>query len=193
VHVTLRAVAGAPNLREMRVFVALEAALRSVAIRVERARMDFRVVAFSVQHDHIHLLVEAIGRDALARGVQGLAVRLARAVNRAVRRRGKLWAGRHHRRALKSPRDVRNALVYVLQNFKKHDDAAPATRVAMDPLSSAIWFDGWSARADAIMLDVMSPVALDVGPTVARPRTWLAREGWKRHGEIDPAESPRAR
>jgi hypothetical protein len=138
----------------------------------------FRVLQFSVQRDHVHLLVEADAPRRLVRGVQGLAIRAARAVNRALGRRGAVWGDRYHSRLLATPREVRNALVYVLANARKH---VPGMR-GMDPRSSARWFDVWRRK---------------VAPTrepspVATPRTWLARVGWRRHGLIDVEESPRA-
>jgi hypothetical protein len=98
-------------------------------------------VHFSVQADHLHLLIEADDKSSLSRGLMGLAIRVARAVNRALRRQGRVWADRFHSRALTSPREVRNAIVYVLMNAKKHVDAAPN----LDPCSSAAWFTDWTA------------------------------------------------
>ncbi len=129
-HLTLRATRGVPNLRTARVVPALREALRLAQ------RETFRICHFSVQSNHIHLLVEAKSREALSRGIQGLAIRLARAINRALRRSGKVWADRYHRRDLATPREVRNALVYVLNNVKKHRPGF----AGLDPCSSAAWF-----------------------------------------------------
>jgi hypothetical protein len=137
----------------------------------------FRVVHFSVQADHVHLIVEASSRERLIRGLQGLAGRTARAVNRVLCRRGKVWSGRYHSRVLSTPREARNALVYVLLNFRKHLRAGPG----IDPRSSGPWFDGWMHRAE--------PTGAPC--PVAAPRTWLASTGWRRAGgPINPAESP---
>ncbi len=135
------------------------------------------MVQFSAQTDHLHLIVEASSRERLSRGLHGLAGRIARAVNRAWRRRGDVWNGRYHARALATPREVRNALVYVLLNFRKHLRGASG----VDPRSSGPWFDGWSR-----------PPRADGGACpVAAPRTWLATTGWRRAGGlIDPRESP---
>jgi hypothetical protein len=78
------------------------------------------VLHFSVQHDHVHLLVEADGHTGLRRGIQGLAIRIAKGINRALHRHGRIWADRYHSRTLNTPREVRHALVYVLQNWRKH-------------------------------------------------------------------------
>jgi REP element-mobilizing transposase RayT len=118
VHVTLRAGREAGHLRLAKVFPALRDALRAASMP------RFRVVHFSVQSNHVHLIIEAETRQALIRGVQGLAMRLARTINRCRARRGPACADRYHARALTTPREVRNALLYVLNNFKKHDTRA---------------------------------------------------------------------
>jgi len=118
-HVTLRIRAGLPALREHELFIEVRRALVA-----GRERFGFRLVHFSVQRDHLHLLAEAASRRALSRGVQGLSVRVARAVNRRLQRHGKVFADRYHARALKTPRSVRWALRYVLLNVRKHERGA---------------------------------------------------------------------
>ncbi|HEY3353632.1 MAG TPA: transposase [Polyangia bacterium] len=113
VHATFRASAEVGSLREGATFNALEAAIRAAQ------RPDFRIVHFSIQGDHLHLIVEASDRAALVRGRRGFAIRSAKAVNRAVDHRGRVWADRYHARALRTPRETRNAIVYVIQNWRK--------------------------------------------------------------------------
>ncbi len=171
VHVTLRAAAGVPSLRGAGVFGALRTALRASSVA------GFRVLQFSAQRDHVHLVVEADAPARLVRGVQGLMIRVAKAVNRACGRHGRVWGDRYHARRLASPREVRAALVYVLQNFAKH---LPGVR-GTDPCSSAAWFHGWR-----------TPLGPPPGPSPIRaPRTWLARVGWLRHGRLRVDEAPR--
>jgi putative transposase len=171
VLVTVRAMPNLPSLRSPSTFEVLSAALALAN------RAHFRVTQFSVQTDHIHLIVEASSRYALIRGLQGLGGRTARAVNRHLQRRGKVWNARYHARALTTPREVRNGLVYVLLNFRKHLRVA----TGIDPRSSGRWFDGWS-----------SPQTADGAPPPAmRSRTWLGSVGWQRAGGlIDPREGP---
>jgi hypothetical protein len=69
----------------------------------------------------------------------GLSIRLARSVNRVLERHGRVWGDRYHARALRTPRETRHAIVYVLMNFKKHGNSSNR----IDPMSSARWFDGW--------------------------------------------------
>jgi putative transposase len=172
VHVTLRARREAGSLRERAVFAQLHEALAAAS------KTAFRVVHFSVQRDHVHLLLEADSRRALIRGVQGLAIRLARAVNRVRASRGRVWADRYHARALSTPREVRNALVYVLMNWRKHR----AGRGELDPCSSAVYLKGWRDRGYLV---------LGRTPPVVPPHTWLLKVGWRRQGPLDVGERPR--
>src|SRR5437667_6169012 len=109
VHVTLRTTAAVRCLRAARLFPAVCRAL------AEASHEAFRIVEFSAQDDHLHLLVEAEDRPCLTRGLGGLAIRVARAVNRGLGRRGAVWADRYHARAITTPRAVRHAIVYVLK------------------------------------------------------------------------------
>jgi putative transposase len=177
VHVTLRARRGLPPFREQ--VVAREIRLRiAQANGSSRLRDVFRIVHFSAQNDHLHFIVEALDASALSRGVQGLAIRLARRVNALLATRGRIWADRFHSRELTTPRSVRNAIVYVLMNAKKHMRAAEP----VDTCSSAPWFDGFAHGPSPPEAD--SPV---------RPAaTWLGSTGWKRHGLVGLDERPRA-
>jgi hypothetical protein len=157
----------------------------------------FRVVHFSVQRDHVHLIVEAVDRRALSSGMRGVAIRIARYVNDLLSRRGSLWADRCHGRALTSPREVRNAMLYVLANFRKHarSDAPPG----LDPYSSAVSFDGW--REWEVASGLPPPLAeprrwretTSTALNAQEARTWLARLGWRRHGLLGVCERPAAR
>src|SRR5690606_9280322 len=147
---------------------------------------------FSVQNDHVHLIAEADEGEDLSRGMQRLASRIARRVNALAGRRSTLWRERYHRRDLGTPRQFRNALVYVTFNARKH--APPGERAswsnARDRWSSAVWVDAWRA-ANARERLPEHRAREGPRPTVS-PETWIARVGGKRHGLLDPRESPRA-
>ena len=185
-HVTLRLRADLPSLRTLRVVREIE---RTFAAGC--ARPDFRLVHYSLQGNHAHLIVEAHDRDALGRGMMAIGARLARAVNRVADRSGRVVADRYHARLLPTPKEVRHALRYVLLNARRHAvkaHAALARAVRLDPASSARWFDGWK-RGVPDTDEVTRPAALE-RPAVARARTWLLRVGWRRHGLLDPADVP---
>lgn len=183
VHVTFRA-----HLRCLRSqFVFPTVRLTLAGLRSLQA--SFRIVHFSVQGNHMHLLVEASDRAALSAGLRSLAIRLALRLNRLLMRRGKLWADRCHQHVLTTPRAVRNALVYVLGNHRKHDTKATAR---IDPRSSGPYFQGFLDLARAPPAPVSSPGSSTtfVAPPVAAPRTWLLVAGWKRHGLLSTREYP---
>jgi putative transposase len=185
-HVTMRAMRGVPKMRAQLVARVVK---RVIARASEKG---FRVIDFSVQDDHLHLLAEGHDADAFSRGMQRLASRIAMAVNALVSRHGRFWRERYHRRDLATPRQFRNALVYVLFNFRKH--SPPSERAlranAFDLCSSMIWFDGWKSEA---LLECAREHRARAGPRpTALPETWLARVGWKRHGLIDGREAPRS-
>ncbi len=179
VHVTLRARRGLPPFRERGIFGEMRKAIRG-ANHSRAVGEAFRVIQFSVQRDHVHLIIEAHDATTLTRGTQGLAIRLARAVNRVLGVLGKVWSDRFHARELTSPRAVRNAIVYVLMNAKKH-----GARLAsgIDAFSSAPFFDGFAKHGTTPHEEVS---------VVFAPRTWLAAVGWRRRGLIAASEQPRA-
>jgi len=183
VHVTLRA--ASRSLRSRFVSKSVLRALR------DSNSARFRVVHYSVQENHVHLIVEAASTAALSSGMRGLMVRVARRVNRVLFRRGRFWADRWHGRALTSPRQVRNALVYVLQNRFKHRPilrsdpwAAPSARWQLDPLSSAEWFCGFATSLPSAFRSIGPPC-------VVPAKTWLLTVGWLRHGRIRIGEEPK--
>ena len=180
VHVTLRVREEVPSLRSKRFVREFR---RSLGQACERD--GFRVVHYSLQRNHVHLIVEAAEKDALGRGMKAIASRLARAANRVFGRSGSVLAGRYHLRVLKTPREVRNAIAYVLLNARKHwrQRWGHAPPVKIDAASSGRCFDGW--RVDALA-DEESPGLREV----AMARSRLLSTGWRKWGLIDPAEMP---
>src|SRR3954471_14058285 len=122
VHVTMRLRAGVGFLRGYSRKRAIEDALRAA-----KERFGMRVVCYSIQGMHLHVIVETDEPLALSRAVQGLAIRIARALNRVGGRKGKVFAERFHAHVLEALREVRNAIRYVLENFRHHlrEDVAP--------------------------------------------------------------------
>jgi len=188
-HITLRIAAGVPSLRDGRLFERVRFALAA-----GRERFGFRLVHFSVQSNHLHLIAEALDSRALALGMQGLSVRLARAVNRTLARRGRLFSDRYHARALKTPRAAHFAIRYVLLNARKHGAAvAPGF---IDRCSSAAWFGDFS-RPGELAFGVAQTraqwrAASGLDAPVVPPETWLLRYGCRRHGGFDIDDEPAA-
>lgn len=205
VHVTLRVKRHLPSLRtqqlEKIVKLALLAQRKELAARhreavaqrekrgeggahdegSEKGPQHFQVVHFTIQNDHLHLIVEAPTKGALAGGVMGLEIRIARRINKELGRKGRFWADRYHRRDLRAKRDMRNVLRYVLLNTQKHHPVI-GDRCFADPHSSAATFDGF-ARSPLVFDDRQRWPRVD-------PRTWLLGVGWREHGLIDPTDTP---
>jgi REP element-mobilizing transposase RayT len=171
VHVTLKVRPEAGNLRHSRVYRAIRG-----AITLANGREDFRVTDFTVQGNHLHFLCEADDRVALSRGMQGLSIRAARAINRGLGRSGKVFAERYHARILRSPTEVRAVLVYIYQNTRKHAAGRVTDPDYVDPCTSAAWFTGWEVPIRDLRL---RPEGV---PPVRPPETWLRSKGWQRLG-----------
>ncbi len=178
VHITLKVVGGLENLRKGRLRRAIFRAFAR-----GKDRFGFRLVEFSVQRNHLHLIGEAEDERSLWRGVQGLSVRIARALNKKLGRRGRVFADRYHARALRTPREVRHALRFVLANTNRHGANVPPGW--LDPASSAPLFAGWRHHAP-IGADVLHELRPPEGLTVLPARTWLLRAGWRAGGLLDP-------
>jgi REP element-mobilizing transposase RayT len=173
-HVTLRIRSGLPSLRTRGTFTAVSAALTAGS-----NCFGLRIVQYVVMTNHLHLLCEAPDGHALTQGVKGLCVRLALALNRRWKRSGPVFAERYHVHVLKTPREVKNALVYVFRNAAHHGIhfAGP------DPFSSAKWFDEEGELAARKRRTYGSPLP--------RARTWLLSQGWRRQGAIPTGSGDR--
>lgn len=174
VHVSSTVLPDLPSLRGRRCVKAIERAFWGAC---HRGRPDFRPIHFSVQKRHLHLIVEADSALALSRGMQGLSIRIAKALNRALGRKGKVFADRFYSRAISRPTETRNCLIYVLNNIRRHDAQRRKVRDRrwIDPCSSGKYFDGWvdcPARPPPDQADWV----------VAKPHSWLLRWGWQAHG-----------
>ena len=165
VHVTLRVKEHVWNLRARRCFRHVAAAFRATA--AAREQSGFRLNEYSVQGNHLHLIVEAADAIRLARGLQSLEIRIAKNVNRVMGARGAVFAERYHAHILRTPAEVRNALVYVRGNFAVHaqrrGDPAPSHT---DDCSSVALVDGRLPGEDR--------------PLVSPAKTWLLMIGWMR-------------
>jgi REP element-mobilizing transposase RayT len=190
IHVVLRVVKAIGNLRRR----AMYRALRGASLTTVR-REDFRIVHVSIQRSHVHLLVEAEHKPALARGMQGFQISAAKLMNAelvvdGVRRRGQVFADRYHAEIITTPRQARHTLAYVLNNWRKHkeDRASFARGWKVDPFSTGVLFGGWTELEGEL---VMWKWREGYQPMVVwTPRTWLLREGWRRHGLIRCDEVP---
>jgi REP element-mobilizing transposase RayT len=192
VHVVLRVIAAVGNLRRRFTYRAIREATLTTA-----RREDFRIVHLSIQRTHLHLIVEANHKDALAAGMQGFQISAAKHLNAAIsrgkpgpRRRGAVFPDRYYAEIITSPRQARHTLAYVLLNWRRHteDRAYPMSTWTIDWFSSAVMFPGWAEYGEQPFL-WRGPGTYD--PLVVyQPRTWILREGWKKFGLISYREVP---
>jgi REP element-mobilizing transposase RayT len=161
VHVTLRFADCVWNLRSERSFAVIHEALSAV-----RRRPDARVTHFSIQGNHIHLIVEACGTTALSNAVRALSIRIARRLNRMMGRSGPVFEDRFHAHVLRTPAEARNALRYVEGNFASH------ARRRGEPVDPE-WVDRFSSATVKTPREPQG--ALFAEPAVKPARTWLLR------------------
>ena len=200
VHVALRVHPEVGSLRRRHMYRALREATFALARRELHDAVvgAFRVVHVSIQHNHVHLLVEADHKTALSRGMQSFQISAAKHINRAFsaqaglarRRRGNVFPDRFHQEIITTPRQARHALSYVVNNWRKHgEDRAARTRAwNVDPFSTGALFPSWTERVGQPLLwrwpKTYEPLL------VYRPRTWLLSAGWAQAGPISFKETP---
>ena len=193
-HVVMRVVPAVGNMRRRKLYKAMREATITAALR-ER----FRIVHISLQRTHVHMLVEAKNKLALARGVQGFQILAARHINTVLgpdryrRRRGPVFADRYHVEVITSPTQAHHALSYVLSNWRKHNEEKQglARTWLVDPFSTGILFPDWVEMAER---DWMWPIRSTYDPLVVRrPETWLLKEGWKLAGQASAHDTPSKR
>ena len=192
VHVVSRVLPSVGSLRKRDMYLAIREATITAA-----KREDFRIVHLSIQRTHLHLIVEVQHRVALAKGMQGFLIAAAKYIKRALRDRagvqgepGSVFADRYHARTLATPRQVRNCIAYVLNNWRHHDEhrQGPARAWTLDPFSSAMLFSGWKGLEQS---SFMYPRRSSYDPLIVwQPKTWLLRDSWQRHRLIDEYEVP---
>ena len=125
------------------------------------------------------MLVEADDKDALRSGMQGFAISAARRLNRELGRpRGEVFAFRYHATAITNPSQARNAICYIVNNWRHHRCDRRHNAWRTDPYSSAHAIADWRIEPHPDQLPVV------------RPTTWLLTEGYKRAPRIAPTEIP---
>jgi REP element-mobilizing transposase RayT len=169
-----------PGLRRGSIYRALNRVLARYL-----GHADFRIVHISIQQSHLHLLVEAASKRALTWGMQSVAINASRAINALDGGCGKVFPNRYHATQITTRRQTRNALAYVLNNWRRHREDwqnGRQLKAKLDPYSSAISFTGWTST-------FVVPVNYAPLPVSAATST-LLRDGWKQYGLLDPFEVP---
>ena len=148
-------------------------------IRAGKERFGCRLLHYSIQDTHVHLLCEADDREALSLGIQGLKIRIAKRLNKEWGRKGRVWSDRYHLTVAKTLKQVSKLLRYVLENYRKHNNQRLSNELNAvdwadptdpDPCSSAQYL---SRNVPVLGLRLPSrPADFALWP-VARPMTSL--------------------
>ena len=165
-------------------------AVLRAAFRAGKDRFGFRLVHYSVQSNHVHLICEAADKESLSKGLQGLGVRIARGLNKLWGRKGKVFDDRYHAQVLSNPRQVRWALGYVLNNTRKHNaellvSKNYAKRWLDQSCTSVRYFPGFIFEGEYV-----PAWPVDEDAPVMEPKVYLLRVGWERWGPIPTDHVP---
>jgi len=177
-HVTIRVMSGLPSLRRREAYAAIRAASAAAA-----KQQAFRIVHASIQDTHVHLIVEADDKGALARGMQSFQISAARQLNKLLARRGRVFDDRYHLVVIRSPKQMRNVLVYALGNWRKHGvDRSVAPGWLIDPYATGFAFAGWKELQYG---QPLWPASVATRWLVVKPpASWLLKRGWERGGGL---------
>ena len=138
-HVGMRIEAGLPGLRTR-----LARAVILKAFREQRGHFEFRIVEFAILSNHMHLIVEAKDAEELAAAMKGLAVRIARGLNKLWERAGQVFADRYWSRVVRKVHELHRLVRYVMQNARRHGVEVPSDRP--DEYSSGPWYEFWNGH-----------------------------------------------
>lgn len=167
-----------PSLQSQKAFSVFKEA-------AEKARAQgLQVNHYSIQSNHIHMIVECWNNRELERALKSFTIRLARGLNRTFQLKGPVFHGRFHMHVLTTPSEVRHALKYVLLNETKHTRKV----TKLDHLSSGHQFKEWPTLIGRSWRTRIIPprtadrkkLATLHAHLCSTPRTWLLRLGWQR-------------
>ena len=166
IHIVIRIRRGLPDLRTPRALRRLER-----AFRLGKERKGFALLHYSIQRDHLHLMVEVTNRRKLSKGMQALGIRIAKVLNSLWgRKSGHVFAERYFAVALETWKQIWRTIRYVLNNGRKHGTWTVKGRP--DPYSSGQWYFPW--RLQHICRALRSP------PVVKKTNfgaTWIPNIG----------------
>lgn len=127
-HLTVKIEKSKANLKNKNVLAILKKAIFNAR------RQGLKVIHYSLEYDHIHLIIEADNNRTLGKGMQAFGVTLAKAINRMRKVKGQVYKHRYHFRQITSSRQLKNVMTYIFNNGVKHKTSA----TALSPFNS-IW------------------------------------------------------
>lgn len=127
-------------------------------------RKGLRIVHFSMQSNHIHLIVEAANNNILTSGMRALTVTFAKGL-----KKGKVQIERYHLHVLKTKREVKHAVYYVMFNQHKHEKGAYMVIDEFTSAISALNLVKEYAKWLKITIRLLGPIVIETD----RPLCWL--------------------
>ena len=113
-HLTIKVRENKADIQSKRILKALHHAIK-------RARLKgLKVVHYTLEYNHVHLLVESVDNKTLHKGMQAFGITIAKAINKIKRSKGAVYKNRYHLRLISSPRQLKNVLHYIFNNGVKH-------------------------------------------------------------------------
>lgn len=140
---------------------------------------QLHVLHFSLQSNHVHLILECVNNKALANGMKSLAGGFGRAIRKCGGGEGPVFKGRYHLQLIKKPKQMKSGLAYVLLNQSKHEELVPYS----DRFSSSAHFHQWKkllGKDTGPLLPSRQKHRRLLPNYLSSPRSWLAQEGWQR-------------
>ena len=127
-HLTIKVRENKADIKNKRILKALHYAIR-------RARLQgLRVVHYTLEYNHVHLLVEANDNKSVQKGMQALGISFSKAINKIKQVKGSVYKHRHHFRKLNSRREYKNVIQYIFRNGIKHKRSL----CLIDPFNSLV-------------------------------------------------------
>ncbi|MGZ3789032.1 MAG: transposase [Bacteriovorax sp.] len=125
-HLTVKIKKNRADMKNKSVLGLLKRAIKNAR------RQGLKVIHYSLEYDHVHLLIEADNNYILGKGMQAFGVTLSKAINRMRKLKGGVYKHRYHFRHISSARELKNVMNYIFTNGLKHKTA----KNIMNPFNS---------------------------------------------------------
>lgn len=145
-HLTIKVRENKADIKNKQVLKILHYAIRRSRIK------GLRIIHYTLEYNHIHLLVEAADKQTVHQGMQSFGITFAKKINAIKRLKGTVYKHRYHLRKINSPRELKNVLYYIFNNGIHHK----RTSTVLDPYNTLPAFKSlkflyghWSNKIEA--------------------------------------------
>ena len=116
-HITIKVRQEKSDLQNKMILKALHRAIMKARYK------SLKVIHYTLEFNHIHLLVEAYNQEQLSNCMQSFGVTLAKMINKVKFKKGRVYKHRYHLRRLSSVMELKNVLKYIFNNGIKHKNS----------------------------------------------------------------------